>query len=99
MTSEKPDGWDREIEERTEQMRKNPGIRSYVADKYFISTMWRESSAMEGGWYYETIVWEWNNKTKDCGDMLFMSSGLASHFECCRKLLANQPLEDEDKND
>lgn len=29
-----------------------------VAHKYQVTTCYRESSAMLGGWYYETFVWE-----------------------------------------
>jgi hypothetical protein len=74
----------------------NPRIQSYVADKYFVSTAYRESSAPEGGWYYETIVWEWDNVTKKVGTMLFMGSRFKCHFECCEKLLRGMPLEEED---
>lgn len=82
--------------EVVEQMAKHPRIHSYVADKYFVSTAWRESSALEGGWYYETIVWEWDKATKKTGEILFMGTGIGSHFECCKRLLEGKPLEDEE---
>ena len=45
-------------------------IASYVKKKYFISTMYREASTMEPMWYFETIVWEWDAKTRRRGKML-----------------------------
>lgn len=37
-------------------------ICSYVNNQYFVSTIYRQCSAMGAGdiWYYETMVWEWN---------------------------------------
>ena len=80
-----------------EQTRLHPRIQSYVADKYFVSTVWRESSAPEGGWYYETIVWEWLKNIKKIGDMLAMASGLHSHYKICQKLIDGKPLKEEEE--
>ena len=45
-------------------------IASYVKQKYFISTIYREASTIEPMWYFETMVWEWNAKTKERGAIL-----------------------------
>lgn len=47
-------------------------IQSYVQDRYFVSTAYRRSSASlnPDGWYYETLVWEWNPETKERGELL-----------------------------
>jgi len=70
-------------------------IRSYVADKYFVSTIYRQSSAcMESPpWFYETIAWEWQLETGR-GEVLrgpvdsgnWVESALESHFNVCRDL-------------
>ena len=41
-------------------------IQSYVKDRWFVSTIYRQSSAAlnPDGWYYETMVWNWNAETK-----------------------------------
>lgn len=45
---------------------------SYVKNKYFISTAYRKASTIEPMWYFETIVWEWDSKTRKRGKMLDM---------------------------
>jgi hypothetical protein len=40
---------------------------TYLKGKYFISTIYREASTIEPMWYFETITWEWNDKTKTRG--------------------------------
>jgi len=47
-------------------------IASYVKQKYFISTIYRQASTIEPMWYFETIIWEWDNKTKERGKILEM---------------------------
>lgn len=75
-------------------------IQSYVAGRWFVSTAYRKSSAVlnPDGWYYETIIWEWNAKTKKRGRMLTMQDvGLTPryahrmHFEICHNLLKTLP--------
>lgn len=39
-------------------------ICSYVERKYFVSTAFRRASTIEEMWYYETMVWEFDDKTK-----------------------------------
>jgi len=53
------------IQEKSYQL-----IASYVKRKYYISTIYRQASTDEPMWYFETIVWEWDNKTKKRGEML-----------------------------
>lgn len=69
-------------------------IQSYVKDKFFISTAYRRCSAVSAFelWYYETIVWEWNSKTRDVGKMLETEDSgesefgaLDNHYEICTK--------------
>lgn len=46
---------------------------TYLKGKYVISTIYRQSSAMvEDLWYFETIVWDWDDKTKTRGSMIEM---------------------------
>lgn len=41
---------------------------TYLKGKYFISTIYRQSSAMvEDCWYFETMAWNWDEKTKQRG--------------------------------
>ncbi len=72
----------------------NTLIQSYVADRWFVSTILRASSAMEGGPYFETIVWDWDSETKDRGKLLEIEdSGMspehasASHANICQSLI------------
>ena len=59
---------------------------------FFVSTCYRQSSAMECGWYYETYAWKLdkdNHRTDwvvelgglDCKDIAFQD-----HIEVCRQL-------------
>lgn len=49
---------------------------TYLKRKYFISTMYRQSSSMiEDMWYFETIAWEWDDKTKTRGAIVEMDDG------------------------
>jgi hypothetical protein len=52
---------------------------TYLKGKYFISTIYRESSAMiQDCWYFETMVWEWNDKTRERGSIIEMDdSGIS----------------------
>lgn len=47
-------------------------IQSYVQNRYFVSTIYRESSIcmIPAPWYYETIVWTWDRETRKRGAML-----------------------------
>jgi len=70
-------------------------IQSYVKRKFFVSTVYRESSAMvyPPPKYYETIIWEWDSTTRKSGKMLsIIDSGrtikqaLKSHFGICANI-------------
>lgn len=72
-------------------------IQSYVLNKYFVSTAFRESSACVESppCYFETIAWAWNPATRECGEMLlcedsgrFETSALKSHFAIVANLIA-----------
>ena len=71
-------------------------IQSYVKDKWFVSTIYRQSSVAmsDPPWFYETIVWEWDAATRNRGALIHSTSGLQAHFDICRKLLNDEPLED-----
>lgn len=72
-------------------------IQYYVQDKYFVSTIHRQSSALlaQGEiWYYETLVWKWNSETKDRGALLdsydsgwTIALALANHARVCKELV------------
>lgn len=77
-------------------------IQSYVGG-YFVSTIYRRSSSMFGGMYYETMVWDWDDKTKKRGNQVFIetnsrtdpsyrAAALVHHAEVCAKL-AERSLE------
>jgi hypothetical protein len=49
-------------------------IKTYVWHKdqcFFVSTIERDSSAMESMTYNETIVWEYNYERRERGEMIF----------------------------
>lgn len=70
------------------------------AKGYFISTAYRKSSVIYApGWYFETIVWTWNNKTKmrekivyygDSGSMPEVA--YARHAEIVSRLVKGEEL-------
>lgn len=81
-------------------------IQSYVKDKYFVSTIYRESSAaiIPSIWYFETMVWEWNPKTRERGKWLAQEGeflherlGLEEHFRICSEYAAKEPELDRDR--
>ncbi len=59
-------------------------IQSYVKDRWFISTIYRQSSAAlnPDGWYYETMVWDWDAQTKTRGEHFIAQydSGLSETY-------------------
>ncbi len=70
-------------------------IQSYVLDKYFISTIHRQSSALVDepyNWYYETIVWEWDAVAKKRGSLVAeyasrtVEQALENHFNICKQI-------------
>lgn len=74
-----------------------------VEDKaFYVSTIDRTSSSMYGGRYAETIVWEWDNATKQRGDIVHMGEGMEgsirTHFSICEKLYKDGTMHaDEDE--
>ena len=78
-------------------------IQSYVLDKWMVSTIHRASSAclVPEAWFYETIVWKWDRKTRARGDQVFMDdsidfeiAALEDHTAICAKLMIGEPLEE-----
>lgn len=68
-------------------------IQSYVRDKYLVSTVLRESSALDGpSEYYETMAWYWDAQTKEVGKLIEQrAGGLAAHFSICQQLADKEP--------
>lgn len=69
-------------------------IQSYVLEKFFVSTAYRQCSAVieSPPWYYETIVFSWDKETKKTNGILeVLDSGseagdaLVSHNNTCLK--------------
>ena len=61
---------------------------TYLKSKYFISTIYREASTLEPMWYFETIVWEWNDKTRERGSIVEMDdSGIDEEIAMDNHLL------------
>lgn len=78
-------------------------IQTYITEPgRMISTMYRESSAIYApGYYYETIVWEWDRKTKERGAILhtedsgaFDDTAYKRHAELVRRAVTGQSFED-----
>jgi len=72
-----------------EDIRDETIIQSYVSNKYFVSTIERSYDCYHGirrG--LETIVWEWDMKTKERGKQLYQTGSRPDHYDICRKLLA-----------
>lgn len=70
-----------------------------VLEKWLVSTIHRQSSVQTSTphWFYEVHVYEWNPVTKRAGnDLIYKGSGLAHHWEVCRKLFEGKDLENED---
>ena len=67
---------------------------TYLKGKYFISTIYRKSSAMiEDCWYFETIVWDWDEKTKKRGSIVVMDdSGISEEMAMDNHLLIVKKL-------
>lgn len=69
-------------------------IQTYLLNKYFISTIYRQCSAVNyDGWYFETIVWAWDGIKRERGEMLDMEdSGISeavaitNHLKIIEKL-------------
>ena len=74
-------------------------VQSYVKRQWFVSTVYRRSSAPMAydSCYWETIVWECDGtqsppplgKMLDCRE-----GGLTHHLDVCRRLAEGRPLED-----
>lgn len=71
----------------------NKLIQSYVEDKWFVSTIYRQSSAALAPdlWYYETMVWPWDdgkreNFTEQHDSGLSKEAALENHAKICRRL-------------
>ena len=71
---------------------------------YLVSTGYRQSSAMvnDPPWYFETLVWEWNNETKETDRILYsensgstQNEAFRQHQIICRKLWNDEPLEED----
>jgi hypothetical protein len=79
-----------------EQKRSYQLLCTYLKGKYFISTIYRQSSAVTDTplWYFETMAWEWDNVTKERGQLLEMEDSgtyeemaLDNHFAMVNKLM------------
>lgn len=67
---------------------------TYLKGKYFISTIYRQSSAMvEDCWYFETMAWNWDEKTKQRGSIVEMDdSGIDEYMAIDNHLLMVKKL-------
>lgn len=69
---------------------------------YFVSTAYRESSMMiPDVWYYETLVWTYDETTKKTGDLIYSNdagswgdSAFDFHQNICQKLFNGESLEE-----
>lgn len=74
-------------------------IQSYVRDRFFVSTILRRSSAVNGPTeYYETMVWSWDAQTKERGALIEQSDSgwapklaLIDHASVCERYAEMAP--------
>lgn len=64
-------------------------IQSYVLGQWFVSTIFRRSSAAinNAPMYYETLVWRLDSKTNERGEMIHQDEGKSAHFKVCELLM------------
>lgn len=81
-------------------------IQSYVLNKYFVSTALREGSDMYETKYFETLVWEWDAKTKERGELLpfdghgrHVRAALAEHVKIIQELMMREIEKDYKKKE
>ena len=97
--------YDPQMEDRTNKRYKTTKLQqSYLNENWLVSTAYRVTSALVNSppWYYETFVWEkvgddWQRKfiySEDSGRS--QEQALERHAEICRKLVAEEPLEEKD---
>lgn len=80
-------------------------IQSYVycSDKcFFVSTINRESSSMLGpGEYAETMVWLWDEQTKERGKFIGQDEGsrdsIVTHNRICKRLSETGKFEEDEE--
>ena len=74
---------------------------SHEGKYFFISTINRQSSASQGPKIYaETIVWEWNNKTRQRGRLLWQdedpAGSICTHQTICARLFLTGKFKDDE---
>ncbi len=66
---------------------------TYLKNKFFVSTIYREASTIEPIWHFETMVWEWNAETKQRGAIVEMDdSGIDEEMAMDNHLLIIKKL-------
>jgi hypothetical protein len=67
---------------------------TYLKGKYFISTMYRQSSAMtDDCWYFETVAYDWDNKAQQRGGIVEIDdSGISEEIAMNNHLLMIKKL-------
>lgn len=67
---------------------------TYLKGKYFISTIYRQSSAMiKDCWYFETMAWDWDAKSQTRGSIVEMEdSGTSEEMAMDNHLLMVKKL-------
>jgi hypothetical protein len=79
----------------------NKVIQSYVfyKDKAFmVSTIDRDYEVYTGRIRgYETLVWEWDAKTRERGKILYQANKLSDHFNICQQLLTSGEYKEDDE--
>jgi hypothetical protein len=62
-------------------------LSTSIMGKYLVTTCYRQSSAPEGGWFYETFIWEF---TKEDRELIGDATGYGrSHFQICQWIIDN----------
>ena len=70
-------------------------LATTIRHKYEVTTAYRQSSAVMGGWFYETFIWEYEGKErKQIGDVTLR----IGHFDVVKWIIENNGF-DRDKFD
>lgn len=68
-------------------------ICTYLKKRFFISTAYRKASTIDPMWYFETIAWEWDEKTNTRGAIIEIDdSGISEEMAMDNHLLIVKKL-------
>lgn len=82
-----------------------PIIQSYVLEQWYVSTIRRRSSASLGPrMFHETLVWEWDKKTRERGNIVgqsgasdYLAAALGNHARVCLEMAISGKLSEDNE--